>query len=190
MKRPNLAASPFLDTRPVWVTGAALVVAALALSLVTLLDFVAVRGRERTAADTFRRVQEKRAEVAREVETRNRRLAAVSWKQLQLETTSVEGVVARRRLVWSTLLGDLERVVPWNVRLTGITPRVDRTGAIEVDLEGLATDREAWLKLLAVLFTAPTFSDPLPKFEEAPSAGNLKGYKFALTVHYHPEGRT
>ena len=189
MKRPNLAASPFLDTRPVWVTGCALAVAALSLSVASLFDFVAVRGREKAVVESFRRVQVRRAEVVRQVETRNRRLAAVSWKQLQLETASVQGVVARRQLVWSVLLGDLERVVPWNVRLTQITPRVDKTGAIEVQLEGLATDREAWLKLVAILFADSKFSDPLPRFEEAPSAGNLKGYRFALDVRYRPEGR-
>ena len=190
MKRPNLATSPFLDVRPVWVTGFALLAAALALSIASLLDFIAVRGRERAVAEAFRRVQARRAEVVRQVESEDKHLSAVAWKQLQDETSSVQGVVARRKLVWSVLLGDLERVVPWNVRLTHITPRVDKTGAIQVELEGLAVDREAWLKLVAILFTDSRFSDPLPKFEEAPSAGNGKGYRFELVVRYRPEGRT
>ncbi len=190
MKRPNLAASPFLDVRPVWVTGCAVAAVALALSIASLLDFIAVRGKERAVAEAFRRVQARRAEVVRQVESEDKHLAAVSWKQLQEETTSVQGVVARRKLVWSVLLGDLERVIPWNVRLTHITPRADKTGAIQVKLEGLAVDREAWLKLLAIMFTDSKFSDPLPTFEEAPSAGNQRGYRFELVVWYRPEGRT
>jgi hypothetical protein len=190
MKRPNLAASPFLDVRPVWVTGGALAVVALVLSIVSLADFVHVRGREKAAAGALMRAQARRTELIRRVESRNQQLAAVAWKKLQLETASVQDVVARRKLVWSLLLADLERVIPWNVRLVHITPSVDKAGGIHVELEGLATGRDAWLKLLAVLFTDSSFSDPLPRYEEAPSAGNGKGYRFALDVRYWPEGRT
>ncbi|MBZ5587078.1 MAG: hypothetical protein LAO05_00790 [Acidobacteriia bacterium] len=190
MKRPNLAASPFLDVRPVWVTGGALAVVALTLTIVSLADLIAVRGREKSAAEALRQAQAKRAELVAQVQSRDRQLAAVAWKTLQLETGSLQVVVARRRLVWSQLLADLERVVPWDIRLVQITPKVDKTGAIQVDLEGLATGREAWLRLLAVLFTDSKFSDPLPRYEEAPSATNGKGYQFALTVRYWPEKRT
>jgi hypothetical protein len=99
-------------------------------------------------------------------------------------------VVARHKLVWSQLLADLERVVPWDIRLVQITPTVDKTGAIQVGLRGLATGREAWLRLLAVLFADSTFSDPLPRSEEAPSATNSRGYLFELSVRYWPGGRT
>ena len=53
----------------------------------------------------------------------------------------------------------------------------------------LVEEREAWLKLLAVLFTDSKFSDPLPRSEEAPSATNGKGYQFDLTVRYWSGGR-
>ncbi len=190
MKRPNLAASPFLDSRPVWVTATGLLIVALALTSASLAHFLRVRGRERAAAEALLRAQTKQAELVRRVEATNRRLAAVPWKDLKLQTTSVQDVVARRKLVWSLLLADLERVVPWNIRLAHIAPTVDKDGGIQVTLDGYATDREAWLKLLAVLFTDRKFSDPMPGSEEAPSAGNLRGYRFALTVKYWPEGRT
>ena len=188
MTRPNLASSPFLDVRPVWLAGAVLAALAVALTIVNLTEFIAARGRERTAAELLGRTQSKRAELEARVEAENRELAAVPWKKLQLETASMQVVVGRHKLVWSQLLVDLERVVPWDVRVVDILPVV-KDGAIHVRLQGLATGRDAWLKLLAVLFTDPSFSDPLPSSEEAPSATNSKGYRFDLTVRYWPGGK-
>jgi Tfp pilus assembly protein PilN len=189
MRRPNLASSQFLDVRPVIVFGVSLALVALVLTGISLGEFVQARGKEKAYADALRRMDARRTELIGGVEAVNRRLAAVAWKKLQLETTAMEGVVAQRKLVWSQLLADLERVVPWDVRLLSINPSVDQNGSVVVVLNGVATGREAWLKLLAILFTDRKFSDPLPNAEEAPSATNGLGYRFQLTARYWPEGR-
>ena len=189
MRRPNLASSQFLDLRPVLVVGGALALIALVLTGVSVGDFVRARGRERAASSALLRLQARRAELASKVDATNRRLAAVGWKKVQVETAAMQEVVARRKLVWSQLLADLERVVPWDVRLISITPAVDKDGSVTITLTGLATGREAWLKLLALLFTDRNFSDPLPTAEEAPSATNGQGHRFQLTTRYWPEGR-
>jgi hypothetical protein len=189
MRRPNLASSQFLDVRPVIVFGASLALVALVLTGISLGELVQARGKERAYAVALRRTDARRTELVTAVEGVNRRLAGVAWKKLQVETTAMEGVVARRKLVWSQLLADLERVVPWDVRLLSINPSVDQNGSVVVVLNGVATGREAWLKLLAVLFTDRRFSDPVPNSEEAPSATNGLGYRFQLTTRYWPEGR-
>jgi hypothetical protein len=189
MHRPNLASTQFLDARPVLVAGAALAVVALALSAISLGEVFRAHGREKNYAATLQRLETRRSELVTQVEQANRQLADVGWKKLQTETTALTGVVARRKLVWSQLLADLERVIPWDVRLVNITPSVDKDGSVLINLTGVATGREAWLKLLAALFTDPKFSDPMPRSEEAPSATNGQGYRFTLSVHYWPGGR-
>ena len=187
--RPNLAAKRFENVRPVWVAGVGLALAALVLTGVSLADFVSAHGRERAATGSLGRLRARRAELVAKLEAANRQLAAVGWKQLQGETKSLEAVVARRKLVWSQLLADLERVVPWDVRLMSITPSVGEDGSLQIALDGLATGRDAWLRLIAALFADPKFSDPIPRSEEAPSARNGLGYRFSLTVRYWPEGK-
>jgi hypothetical protein len=189
MRRPNLASSPFVDVRPVLVVGGALTLVAIVLTGISLGEVVRARGRERAAASALVRLQARRTELATKVEATNRKLAGVGWKKLQVETVAMQDVVARRKLVWSQLLAELERVVPWDIRLVDITPMINRDGSIEVDLSGAATSREAWLKLLALFFVDPKFSNPLPRAEESPSVTNGQGYRFSLTVRYWPEGR-
>ena len=142
-----------------------------------------------SASEELVRLQGQRAALTRRIEATNRRLAAVAWKKLQGETSSLQEVVARRRLVWSQLLADLERVVPWGVRVVSVNTTVAADGTLQIGLQGLATSRDGWLKLVVVLFNDSAFSDPLPTSEEASSAKNTLGYGFALSVRYWPEGR-
>ncbi len=189
MHRPNLAARPFLDVRPVWVAGGLLAFAGLVLTGVSLGELLHEHRAEKNAAATLAGLQAKRTELAEKVAADNRELAAVSWKKLQFETDSLRQVVSRRGLVWSQMLADLERIVPWDVRLVSIVPAVDKGGEVKLALSGIATGRQAWLKMVSVLFTDRSFSDPLPSGETAPSATNSQGYRFELTVTYWPKGR-
>lgn len=188
-RRLNLSTRPFQQVRPVWVTSLALAFVAVALISASLAEFITAKGAEKSASLQLQRLQARRSELAGRVDKANRQLATVKWKKLQTETASLQEVVARRKLVWSQLLADLERVVPWNVRLVSIMPSVDPKGGIKVVLIGYATDREAWLKLLATLFADDRFSDPLPLSEETTAVTSGRGHQFQLSVRYWPEGR-
>jgi Tfp pilus assembly protein PilN len=186
---PNLSASPFLNRRQVVLTGAALALVATVLTAVNIGEVVSARGRERAAAGRLVELDARRQHLAAEVRDLDRQLGAVGWRRLEFEATSLREVVARRQFAWSQLLSDLERMLPWNVRLISIDPRFEKNGSIGLHLSGLATDREAWLHLLAVLFADPRFSDPVPESEEEPGGRSPQGHSFALSVSYWPEGR-
>jgi Tfp pilus assembly protein PilN len=189
IERPNLARRPFLDSRPVWVAGGVLAVIALVLTGVNLLEFVAAQGAERALEAEEQALRSRYAELAAAVQAADRRLAAVGWRRLEADAQTMQEVVARRRVAWSRLLVDLERVVPWDVRLVSVVPVIDDKGVVLVTLTGVATGRDAWLKLLGRCFADGNFSEPVPGSEEAPSAGNTLGYRFQLRVRYWPEGR-
>jgi len=188
-QRPNLASNPQLDVRPVLVAGVALGLVAVVLTAISLSGFIRARGTEKAAESALVRLQARRTELVTKVETINRKLAGVRWKALQAETVAMQEVVARRTLVWSQLLAEFERLVPWDVRLLSIAPTIDKNGSVLVGLSGVAASREAWLKLVALLFVDRKFSEPLPTSEESPSATNGQGHRFSLTVRYWPEGR-
>jgi Tfp pilus assembly protein PilN len=188
MLRPNLAREPLLDTRPVLAVSLALAAVAFVLTAVSLIDFLNARGREREQSERLSALRQEHQRLRAEVEAASRRLAAVGWKQLESEASSLGSVAAKRRLSWSQMLADLERVVPWNVRLTSINPGVDDKGLITLSLTGVAADRESWLQLIARCFADSCFSDPRPASEEAPIASGSQGYQFVLSVKYTPGG--
>lgn len=190
MKRPNLARQPFLDTRPVFLASGLLWLGALSLTAYGVVDFFQVRGQEKLASSKLAQLSRQAQELQGQVERLNGELAQVNWKQLKAEVEALAQAASQRHLRWSHLLADLEAVVPWDVRLLSIVPTVAPDGSISLNLEGLATGREAWLRFLSGLLQDPHFSQPVPRQEEAPGVGNASGYRFALTVSYHPEGRS
>jgi len=189
MLRPDLASAPFLDARPVVITGVALGVLALALSALSIADFVSERGEETQLAQSVRDLEGRRARLSAEVTELDQALARTPWKKLRAETASMQQLVVQRRSIWGPLLADLERVLPWDTRLSSINPQVNEDGEIVVALSGIAVDRVAWLKLLGRLFTDRHFSEPVPRSEQAPGDQNAAGYRFVLQVKYWPEGR-
>jgi Tfp pilus assembly protein PilN len=189
MLRPNLAGRPFLDSRPVVLASAGLALIALAATVVSVLEFVSVRGEETQIAESVRQLQATRATLSTEVATLDRQLARTPWKKLKAETASMQQIVVQRRSLWGALFADLERVLPWDTRLSSIDPRTNENGEVTVALGGIAADRSAWLKMLGRLFTDSHFSDPLPQSEEAPNEQNAIGFRFTLTVRYWPAGR-
>jgi hypothetical protein len=188
MRRPNLALHPFLDARPIWLLGGTLIAVALVLTVVNVAEFWRERNAQHASALRLHELQERRAQLSARVESTNRQLARINWKKLEGETASLHAVVARRQVVWSQLLADLERVLPWDVRLINIAPSLGAKGVITVQLDGYATGRDAWLKTLAALFADRHFANPVPQQEEAPSDKNAFGYHFQLTTEYWPEG--
>ncbi len=190
MRRPNLARAPFLNTRPVWVLGGALVVIAALLTAMSVSEFLVKREEEEGLSARLAVLQQRREVVAREVEELNRKLATVPWKQLSVDTAALRQIGDKRGWAWTTMLADVERVLPWDVRLVSISPSVDDKGRVRLALVGVAADRIAWLKLVTRLFADASFAEPVPASEEAPGAGNPQGYRFQLAVRYLPGGRT
>lgn len=187
MKRPNLARESFVDIRPVVLVCVALFVLAALLTAYSLHGVFRAKDKEQETMQRIAQLEGEQASLAKEVDAQNRTLAAVKWKKLAAETTSMQGVVAGRRLSWSRLLADLERVLPWDTRLITISPQIREDGGVEITLTGVAANREAWLKLISTLFTDKSFSDPVPFNEEAPGTTNVVGYRFQLRTMYRQE---
>ena len=189
MRRPNLARERFENGRPVWVLGGVLAFLAAILSVVTLVEVLGVRGVEQTQLKRVDQLQAQRLKLQQAVTASNRQLASIGWRKLQTEVETLQGVVARRQVSWSRMLADLERVVPWDVRLVSISPGIQKDGGMRLQLQAIAVSRGAWLSLLARLFSDPQFSDPVPEVEESPVSSGAQGYVVALSVRYWPEGR-
>ncbi len=188
-QRPNLAARPFLDRRPVLLTGGLLAAVALVLTGISVGELVAARGEEHALALRLRELEARRNELVARVQVADAALKGRKWRELERETASLARIVAARNLSWSRMLADLERVLPWDVRLTSVSPHVREVGNCELTLAGYASGRAAWLTLLGRLFADERFSNPIPLTEEAPSPTNSLGHKFQLKVTYWPEGR-
>ena len=186
MIAPNLAARPFLNTRPVWlVTAAAAALAVIFLVLNVTFYFSS----NRTLAPQIERVRELRSErdeLAAEARAVLSDLEKVPWRSLSGRVQATNLVLREWNFSWLRLLDDIERVMPRDVRIIRIAPVVTADG-FTLNLMAVARTREDILELLENLIADPSFAEPIPIREGMPEESRTAGYELTMRVTYHPD---
>jgi Tfp pilus assembly protein PilN len=185
---PNLASRPFLNTRPVWLLTGACVVLTVTFGALNVLSYVRSN---RTLAPVIERRAELdaiKSELERSVRGEVQRLEGVPWKSLADRVRDTNVVLRERNFSWIRLLDDVERVMPYQVRMVTISPGVSTEG-VSLSLAVVAQSRDAMLELLENLIADPSFSQPMPLREGLPETARTAEYELSLNVTYHPGGR-
>lgn len=186
MIAPNLATRPFLNTRPVWlVTAVAGVLTVILLALNLRLFLVANRALVDETA-TRDALLEKHLTLDAAVRNDVEALERVPWRSLTRRVDATNLVLREHSFSWLGMLDDIESVMPYDVRLTRISPSVGADGAL-LSLALIAHNRDAMLELLDNLVADPRFSDPTPSSETTPEENAAAAYVMNLRVNYQPK---
>lgn len=187
MITPNLASRPFLNTRPVWIVAAA--AAILTLVFVALNIWLYLATSSHMEAEIARRdeLELRHEALATEVRADVDDLQKVPWRTLTGKVVATNVILREHSFSWLEMLDDIERVLPWNVRMTNIAPNVEPE-EVTLSLEIVAQTREAMLTFLDNILADPRFSDPTPVNERTPEEATAAGYFLTLKVTYHPGG--
>ncbi len=185
MITPNLAFRPFLNTRPVWLLTAVAGVLALILIGFNLRLFVV---ESRTLGDEISRrddLEQLYRTVAAEVSADVNDLQKVPWASLKARVDATNLVLREHQFSWLRMLDDIERVMPYDVRLSRISPTV---GSDEVTLSFsvIARNRDAMLQLIDNFVADPRFDDPRPSIERTLEGSALASHELLLSVSYRP----
>ncbi len=181
---PNLASQPFLNTRPVWlVTGVAGLVAAIFVGLNINL-YLTSRHDFATQYQRREELQASYSELEETVQELVVGLDRVPWQRLEQRVERFNIILREHSFSWLMLLGDIERVMPYEVRLTSIKPAISKE-TVSLTLLSVSRSREAMLQFMDNMVNDASFSEPVPKSELTPE-GSGAGYTLTLTVTYHP----
>jgi hypothetical protein len=193
---PNLAARPFANERPVKRT--TLIVWILALTLLAINIFVYQRhlSAHYDQRQAVRDLQEQIGAEERAIRQREADLAALELGQQNEKVVFLNGQIARRTFSWSHLFDRLEEVLPANVDLHRVSPRIlkqrprdrrlsehDIDGLMAIEMGGDAQTVEEVLELVDRLFEHESFTLPNLMGERQRDDGR---YDFSLTVLYLP----
>ena len=183
MITPSLASRPFLNTRPVWVVTIA--AGAIALIMIALnLRFFLITNRavedEIATRDALEEQYDELGTVARqEIAILNR----VPWRSLEARVNATNLVLQEHAFSWLRMLDDIERVMPYDVRLTRITPSVSPEGVM-LAFEVVARNRDAMLDFIDNLVEDPRFDDPTLASERTPEDSDTGTYVLTMRVRY------
>ena len=185
MITPNLASRPFLNTRPVWLVTATAALLALLLIALNVLSYTrAGRTLEPQIEHRDRLLTQERA-LNTEISAVVAELEQVPWRSLSARIDATNVILREHNFSWLMMLNDVERVMPYDVRISQVSPDV---GPSEVDLflRVEAKTREAMIEFLENLVADPRFCQPTPRSETTPEQSDTGSYQLSLSVRYHP----
>lgn len=179
----NLAARPYRNYRPVYA-----VVGAAALATAILLGY-----NLQTAYRYFVETKETRAQIAaieeetaRErsmTEAMEKRIGAIDVGSLAEQSKFINTQIRQRAFPWSALMSRLEKVLPGDVRLTGLTPQIDDDGTVALSLSCIGRRPDSMVLTLDRLFADPAFKNPFPVSDSLEPDGLRR---FTISVTYLP----
>ena len=184
MKIPiNLASQPFQRVRAVLLASIAVSLLLLATlgTLVSLIltDRGQVGGVRKDIARLNARIRQTSAEQSR--------LAAVLAKPENAEVLErsvfINALLYRKGISWTRIFSDLEKTVPYNVKIVQIRPTLDGRNQLMLDMQVASETSEPEIQLMMALEKSPLFGDVLePQFQPPTQADPL--YRCRLTVQY------
>jgi len=182
---PNLSTRPFVNARPVWlVTAVAAAVVAVTLGMLGISYLQGNRTLAQRIADRDE-LQRRHDAIVDELRVEVRNLERVPWRSLAARISSTNVILRERAFSWLEMLDDLEQVLPYDVRIIKVTPKV--TGdEVQIGLEAVCKSREAVLELLDNMIRDPRFAEPTPLGEEFPEASANATFDLRFTVTYLP----
>jgi Tfp pilus assembly protein PilN len=183
---PNLASRPFLNTRPVWIVS--IIAGLVAVVMITVNIRLYLTSLHDNAAQSQRCEELDAAYQELEGKTRVHldALDKVPWRDLEQRVTRFNVILREHSFSWLKLFSDIERVMPYKVRLILVQPKISKD-EVTLTLEAVARDRDAMLEFLDNLIADPSFSKPIPRLERTPEDGSSIGYLFSLVVTYYPQ---
>lgn len=173
MLKGNLSTRPFYNDRLVTT---AVAVFALIVVVVTVVNLTRLAGLLTDRAEIRVRLDADVREAARvraEAEVLQGRVDRATLARLANSAKEANQLIDQRSFSWTTLLGQLERTLPANVRLTAISPHAER-GVFQVSMAIVARDLDDIEAFVDALLDIGGFYDIAPVEQRANDDGTFQ----------------
>lgn len=178
----NLASRPYRDYRPVYAAAVAMGILTAFLLITNAQTYYRYKHETRS---TRAKIAEAEAQARRERERAQavqHRLSNLDLSRLAAQTLYINERLAERAFSWSTLLDELESVLPNNVRLVSIAPAFVPSGPIGLTLQLQSRSANGMTETINRMNGDPQFANPFPSSESMSG----ETYDFNMTVEYLP----
>ncbi len=180
----NLASEPFQRDRPMLVGLGALAAVGALLLAYQATAIVSERGQ---AADTRRTIDRLNAQmqtVTSEQAKLNATLRLPENAEVLERSLFLNTLIERKAISWTKIFADLEKVLPYNVRLVSVRlPEVDSDNAVLLDMFVGAKEVQPVLDFLKRLEESPQFG-PTSVLNSAPPSQTDPFYRYHVSVRY------
>jgi hypothetical protein len=180
----NLATEPFRRDRPALVA-----TAGLGLLLAVFLGFeaktiVSQRQQGKEIRVAINRLNAQLRGITAEQAKLNALLRRPENAEVMERSLFLNTLIDRKAISWTKLFADLEKVVPYNVRLVSVRlPEVDSDNRVLLDMVVGANDRPELVELVRHLEASPQFGEANVQSSTPPSQTD-PSYRYHVMVSY------
>ncbi len=194
----NLASRPFHNNTPIWTVHGVLFAAVVLFTAWNIRSAAEASRKLQALQADLGSVERQQADLDKREEAALTSARAFDLKTMQFQADKANDIILRRGLSWTRLFNTLEKVVPYEVRMTAVRPVYGakegggaRTGVfagtVPVVVEGVAQSFESFLEFERALIVDPHFADVEPVRSETQSGA--AEVTFQLRFLYDPDGR-
>ncbi|MFN0105163.1 MAG: hypothetical protein ACKV2U_24145 [Bryobacteraceae bacterium] len=179
----NLASEPFRRDRAMTVA-ASVLAGLLVLTLGLLLALIVnERGQKRDVREATAQAEQQLARLASEQSALEASMRKAENADVLERSVFLNTLIARKGVSWTRLFGDLEGVMPHNVRLVAIRPQTAQKNNIQLEMTVGAISVEPVVDLLkrmesSGIFSVPSVANCLPPSQSEPL------YRCRVSVNY------
>jgi type IV pilus assembly protein PilN len=179
----NLASEPFRRDRAVIVASSVLAGLLVVTFGLLVLLIVNERDQKRDVREATTQAEEQLARLAAEQSALEASMRKPENADVLERSVFLNTLIARKGVSWTKLFGDLESVMPHNVRLVAIRPQTDQKNSIQLEMTVGAQSVEPVVDLLKTMegsgiFSVPSVANCLPPSQSEPL------YRCRVSVNY------
>ena len=179
----NLASEPFRRDRPMIVASAS--VAVLMAGVLSMLVWLAIA--ERGEMASTRQAIERLEGQVRTMSAEQAKLEAVLRQPQNAEVLErslfLNELLQRKGISWTRIFSDLEKVMPYNVRLVSVRPEITPRSQILLTMQIASQSREPLNQMVKRLETSELFGNVTVPVTTPPGQ-NQPLYLYRITVNY------
>lgn len=185
MKIPiNMASEPFRRDRPVVVASVAGCIALGLLLVFLIATIVTGRGRAQVTRETIAHLTQQLDVMKREQDKMDKTLRLPGNAEVLERSVMLNALIQRKSISWTRTFADLEKVLPFDVRLMNIRlPQVNSSNQVTLDMVVGAQSTEPLQDFLKKLEASPLFG-PASVSTYLPPSQNEPLYRYRVSVNY------
>ena len=180
----NLASEPFRRDRPVLVGSVALGVLLVIALVMQTVTIVSQRHQAAATRQTLDRLNAQFRNITAEQAKLDATLRRPENAEVLERSLFLNELIERKGISWTKIFADLEKVMPYNVRLVSVRlPEVDSQNQVLLDMVVGSKDVPPVLELLKRLEASPQFG-PTNIQNSLPPSQTDPFYRFHVSVSY------
>lgn len=191
----NLATRPFVELRPLFAKLRLIAIGLAVLAVLLVFALRALNARAATAEAQMNALKSRTLQFQQERQRNEARMRQPQNVAVLERSQFLNDLFARKAFSWTSVMMDLERVLPGGIQVTSIEPAISKTGEVSIRLK-VSGDRDRAVELIRNLERSQRFVSPRLAGEQSQAQdtahGNLHpvadtgGVEFDILSGYNP----